>query len=87
MATQLDGFSLETTPPASALLLSDEQLAGILLLTTDWIRAHAQEIPGWDSGTERSCGAGCSHPHLKKLKAPQNVVPTFTEAQVKLLVK
>lgn len=41
----------------------------------------------WDSGTERPCGAGCTHPHLKKLKAPQNVMPTFTETQVKLLVK
>ncbi|MDR3575042.1 MAG: site-specific integrase [Anaerolineaceae bacterium] len=41
----------------------------------------------WDSGTERSCGAGCTHPHLKRLKAPQEVMPTFTEAQVKLLVR
>jgi integrase/recombinase XerD len=41
----------------------------------------------WNSGTERPCGAGCIHPHFKKLKAPQNVMPTFTEAQVKLLVR
>jgi integrase/recombinase XerD len=40
----------------------------------------------WNSGTERKCGAGCSHPHIAQLKEPQNILPTLTDAQVKLLV-
>ena len=32
---------------ASPLLLSDEDLAGILLMTIDWVRSHAAEIPGF----------------------------------------
>jgi integrase/recombinase XerD len=40
----------------------------------------------WDSGTERKCGAGCCHPHIQQLREPQVVLPTLTEAQVKLLV-
>jgi integrase/recombinase XerD len=40
----------------------------------------------WSTGSERKCGAGCSHPRIRQLKEPQNVLPTLTEAQVKLLV-
>jgi integrase/recombinase XerD len=40
----------------------------------------------WNSGVERKCGAGCSHPRIQPLKEPQTVLPTFTEAQVKQLV-
>lgn len=40
----------------------------------------------WNSGAERKCGPGCSHPRIGQLKEPQNVLPTLTEAQVKLLV-
>jgi integrase/recombinase XerD len=40
----------------------------------------------WDSGAERKCGAGCLHPHIRPLKEPQVVLPTFTDAQVKLLI-
>ena len=40
----------------------------------------------WNSGAERKCGPGCSHPRIAQLKEPQNVLPTLTEAQVKLLV-
>lgn len=40
----------------------------------------------WSSGSERKCGAGCTHPRLRQLKEPQNVLPTFTESQVNLLV-
>ena len=40
----------------------------------------------WSSGSERKCGAGCSHPRIAQLKEPQNVLPTLTEAQIKLLV-
>ncbi|MGD0629013.1 MAG: site-specific integrase [Terracidiphilus sp.] len=40
----------------------------------------------WASGSERKCGAGCTHPRISQLKEPQNILPTLTEAQVKLLV-
>jgi integrase/recombinase XerD len=40
----------------------------------------------WSSGAERKCGAGCTHPRIAQLKEPQNILPTLTEAQVKLLV-
>ena len=40
----------------------------------------------WHSGSERKCGAGCNHPRIPQLKEPQNILPTLTEAQVKLLV-
>ena len=40
----------------------------------------------WSSGSERKCGAGCTHPRIAQLKEPQNVLPTLTEAQVKLIV-
>ena len=40
----------------------------------------------WNSGAERKCGSGCSHPRIAQLKEPQNVLPTLTEVQVKLLV-
>jgi integrase/recombinase XerD len=40
----------------------------------------------WNSGAERKCGAGCNHPRIQQLKEPQNILPTLTEAQLKLLV-
>lgn len=40
----------------------------------------------WDSGSERKCGAGCSHLRIPQLKEPQNILPTLTAAQVALLV-
>ncbi len=40
----------------------------------------------WNSGSERKCGAGCNHPRISQLKEPQNVLPTLTEAQIKLIV-
>lgn len=40
----------------------------------------------WVSGREGKCGAGCSHPKLKKLKEPVMVMPTFSKAQVSNLV-
>ncbi|MGA7523551.1 MAG: site-specific integrase [Acidobacteriaceae bacterium] len=41
----------------------------------------------WNSGTERKCGAGCNHPRIAQLKEPRFVLPTFTEQQVKRLIK
>jgi integrase/recombinase XerD len=40
----------------------------------------------WNSGGERKCGPGCQHPRIAQLKEPENVLPTFTAAQVKQLV-
>ncbi len=40
----------------------------------------------WASGSERKCGAGCTHPRMSQLKEPENILPTLTEAQVGLLV-
>jgi integrase/recombinase XerD len=40
----------------------------------------------WDSGSDRKCGAGCTHPRISQLKEPQNILPTLSEAQVKLIV-
>jgi integrase/recombinase XerD len=40
----------------------------------------------WSSDTERKCGPGCSHPRMRPLKEPDNLLPTFSEGQVKLIV-
>lgn len=40
----------------------------------------------WASGSERKCGAGCTHARMQRLKEPHLVLPTFTEAQVKRLI-
>ena len=40
----------------------------------------------WNTGSERKCGAGCTHPRIRQLKEPKNVLPTLTEAQVHLIV-
>jgi integrase/recombinase XerD len=37
----------------------------------------------WNSGSERKCGQGCTHPRIAQLKEPHLVLPTFTEQQVK----
>jgi len=40
----------------------------------------------WNSGSEHKCGAGCTHPRIRQLKEPQNILPTLTEAQVHRIV-
>jgi integrase/recombinase XerD len=40
----------------------------------------------WNSGSDRKCGAGCTHPRISQLKEPQNILPTLSEAQVRLIV-
>jgi integrase/recombinase XerD len=40
----------------------------------------------WTSGTERKCGAGCTHVRIQQLKEPRLLLPTFTEAQIKILI-
>jgi integrase/recombinase XerD len=40
----------------------------------------------WNSGSERKCGQGCTHPRIAQLKEPRLVLPTFTEQQVNRLI-
>lgn len=40
----------------------------------------------WASGAERKCGAGCTHPHIARLREPKQMMPTFNESQIKKLV-
>lgn len=40
----------------------------------------------WNTGSDRRCGAGCTHVRVPKLKEPRTVMPTFTEAQAKQLI-
>jgi len=37
-------------------------------------------------GSDIKCSSGCSHPKIAQLKAPIEVLPTFTEQQIRLLV-
>lgn len=41
----------------------------------------------WNSGIEGKCGSACKHPKLRSLREPQLVMPTFTEEQVRRLLK
>jgi integrase/recombinase XerD len=41
----------------------------------------------WLLAGEGKCGSGCRHLRCSKLKEPQNVMPTYTPAQVKLLIE
>ena len=34
----------------------------------------------WSGGSERKCGAGCTHPRISQLKEPQNILPMLSEA-------
>jgi integrase/recombinase XerD len=40
----------------------------------------------WTSGSTRKCDSGCVHARVPKLMEPQEVMPTFTDAQVKTLI-
>jgi len=40
----------------------------------------------WNSGSERKCGPGCTHPRIAQLKEPRLVLPTFTEQHIKRLI-
>ena len=42
----------------------------------------------WSSaGSEKKCGPGCPHLRVPKVKEPELVLPTFTAAQIKCLLK
>ncbi|MCU1320747.1 MAG: hypothetical protein JWM43_396 [Acidobacteriaceae bacterium] len=36
----------------------------------------------WSGGSNRKCGAGCTHPRIAQLKEPQTVFPTLSEVQM-----
>ncbi len=40
--------AVEIQIPAFQPLLSDDELADILLMTVPWVRSHAREIPGFE---------------------------------------
>jgi predicted DNA-binding transcriptional regulator AlpA len=45
--SQNQNLPAETPVPAPSSLLSDKDLAKILVMTIVWVRAHASEIPGF----------------------------------------
>jgi predicted DNA-binding transcriptional regulator AlpA len=47
MFTQLEDHLTETPVAVFPALLSDDDLAGILGMTINWIRSHAHDIPGF----------------------------------------
>jgi hypothetical protein len=60
--TQLEFQLAETTVPAFTPLLSDSDVANILVVTIAWVRSHAAEIPGFKrlgSWREPAAKAGC----------------------------
>jgi integrase/recombinase XerD len=40
-----------------------------------------------NAGSEKKCGPGCPHPRVPKVKEPELVLPTFSAAQIKSLVR
>ncbi len=44
--TQFENQLAETNVPAFTPLLSDKEVANILVMTITWVRSHAGEIPG-----------------------------------------
>ncbi len=42
---------------------------------------------GSGTGTDGKCGSGCRHLRCTKLKEPQNVVPTYTPEQIRVLIQ
>jgi len=47
MYQQFDYSTAQSLAQVASLLLSDNDLADILGVTTDWVRSHAGEIPGF----------------------------------------
>ena len=40
----------------------------------------------WSTGSERKCGASCTHLRMTRLKEPENIFPTPSDAQVRLII-
>lgn len=54
-----------------------------------WLAANGDGSDGFDTmaSQEVKCGSGCRHLHVAKLKEPQNVVTTYTNEQVRVLIQ
>src|SRR5215472_11916458 len=51
------------------------------------IRAINAYVHWANAGPDAKCGPACKHPRIAQLKEPQNVLPTFTDKQIRLLVE
>ena len=50
------------------------------------IRAINAYLHWASAGSEVKCGPACRHPKIAQLKEPQNILPTFTDKQIRSLV-
>jgi len=51
------------------------------------IRAINAYVHWTNAGPDAKCGPACKHPRIAQLKEPQNILPTFTDKQIRLLVE
>jgi integrase/recombinase XerD len=51
------------------------------------IRAINTYVHWANAGPDVKCGSACKHPKIAQLKEPQLVLPTFTEQQIRLLIR
>jgi integrase/recombinase XerD len=51
------------------------------------IRAINAYVHWANAGPDVKCGPACKHPRIAQLKEPQNVLPTFTDKQIRSLVE
>jgi integrase/recombinase XerD len=51
------------------------------------IRAINTYVHWVNAGPDIKCGPACKHPKIAQLKEPQIVLPTFTEQQIRLLIR
>jgi len=51
------------------------------------IRAINAYVHWVNAGPDVKCGPACKHPRIAQLKEPQNVLPTFTDKQIRSLVE
>jgi len=47
MLIQFEDQPAETPVVVFPPLLSDDDLAGVVVMTTNWVRSHVREIPGY----------------------------------------
>ncbi len=80
----------ETPPPADlkdvVMRLREHNLTEAGCNTViRWVNAYLHWA-AQSAEAERKCGAGCTHPHIARLREPKQVMPTFNESQIKKLV-
>jgi integrase/recombinase XerD len=51
------------------------------------IRAINAYVHWTNAGPDAKCGPACKHPRIAQLKEPQNILPTFTDKQIRSLVE